>query len=228
MTGPLLSQRPPIVGAISEGRQLLGNLKSSFTFLRMVHIPLVTSAALVPLLGYPLLYLPVHIVWLELIVHPAALLAFQQPATAELPKRPRATRFFDRREWLVIAGIGIATATALFLLFVQAIEAGQGAGHARTLALVALLVTQARLGRAFDERARARGLGDCYSEGSKRFPVPADPGNSRHLNLHPLTTIEWIRAATIGLVVPVGTTLAFRWVSRVWRFDGADLPQAAT
>src|SRR5690606_32734188 len=59
-----------IVNAIREGRQLFSNLRLSFEYLLLFHIPFVLSAALVPLLGYPLLYLPAHVVWLELIIHP--------------------------------------------------------------------------------------------------------------------------------------------------------------
>jgi hypothetical protein len=49
----------------------------------IIHAPFVVSALAVPVLGYPLLDLPVHIVWVELIVHPSALLVFQ-----ELPAGP--------------------------------------------------------------------------------------------------------------------------------------------
>ena len=59
-----------IIRAINEGRQLFRNLKLSFAYLLMVHMPLVATAALVPFAGFPILYLPMHIVWLELIIHP--------------------------------------------------------------------------------------------------------------------------------------------------------------
>ena len=47
-----------IVQAIAEGRQLFRNLQLSFQYILMIHIPLVITAALIPLAGYPLLYLP--------------------------------------------------------------------------------------------------------------------------------------------------------------------------
>ena len=50
-----------IVRAISEGRQLFRNLKLSFAYLLMMHMPLVATAALVPFAGFPLLYLPMHV-----------------------------------------------------------------------------------------------------------------------------------------------------------------------
>jgi Ca2+-transporting ATPase len=98
-----------IVRAIAEGRQLFTNLQLSFQYLLMVHLPLVVTAALIPLAGYPLLYLPVHVVWLELIIHPTALLVFQElPASQRLTPAERRTRlrFFNRAQWLTIAAVG--------------------------------------------------------------------------------------------------------------------------
>ena len=209
-----------IVGAISEGRQLFANLKASFTFLLMVHIPLVASAALIPLLGFPLLYLPVHIVWLELIIHPAALLAFQQTTTAELGARPRVTKFFAWREWLVIVATGIAITAALFLLFVQAIEGSQGAAHARTVALVALVVTQASLVALLTKGRGRVAWAITIAAVASALLFPQVPVIAAILHLHPLTTLEWLQAAMIGCVVPVGTILASRLVLRTLGYGG--------
>jgi P-type Ca2+ transporter type 2C len=90
-----------IIRAIGEGKQLLFNLRRSFAYLLMVHIALVASAAWIPLQGSPLLYLPVHIVWLELIIHPTALFAFHQSAGQGVLSAYREgskSRFFSRRE----------------------------------------------------------------------------------------------------------------------------------
>src|SRR5690606_41378442 len=67
-----------LVRAIGEGRQLFLNLQLAFAYLLLIHIPFVVSAAAIPLAGYPLLYLPVHLVWLELMLHPTAMLFFQR------------------------------------------------------------------------------------------------------------------------------------------------------
>ena len=76
-----------IVGAISEGRQLFENLQLSFQYLLVIHIPLVLTATLIPLAGYPLLYLPIHVVWLEVLIHPTAMLVFQDLPTGGLLPR---------------------------------------------------------------------------------------------------------------------------------------------
>ena len=196
-----------IVGAIAEGRQLFSNLRLSFAFLLMVHIPLVASAALIPLMGFPLLYLPVHIVWLELVIHPSALLAFQEPTPDRLERQRRDTRFFDRRQWLVIAGTGIATAAVLFLLFVRAIEQGQGAEHARAVALVALVMAQVGM-VAWLTGLRGRAAQAVFAAGAaSTLFFPQIPILAGALSLHSLSAIEWAEAAAIGFVVSSGSFL---------------------
>ena len=90
-----------IVDAVAEGRQLFRNLRLAFAYLLLVHIPLVIGAAAIPLMGLPLLFLPIHIVWLELVIHPTAMLAFQDlpaagpacaraaPSSVRASSRPR-------------------------------------------------------------------------------------------------------------------------------------------
>jgi Ca2+-transporting ATPase len=135
-----------IVAAIGEGRQLFANLRMSFAFLLMIHLPLVATAAIVPLLGYPLLYLPVHIVWLELLIHPAAILGFQKPVDGLLAaRRPPSARFFTALEWTTIITTGIAIATAVLLVFLSSVGIGASAGSARAIALVTLVVALATL-----------------------------------------------------------------------------------
>jgi Ca2+-transporting ATPase len=127
--------------AIQEGQQLFRNLQLSFQYLLIIHIPLVLTAAVIPLAGYPLVYLPIHIVWLEMIIHPTALLVFQEGATDDTLRRPRmrrATQFFSRAEWILITVSG----TLLFALTVggyfRSLGSGQNVDHARTTAMAIL------------------------------------------------------------------------------------------
>lgn len=129
-----------IVAAISEGRQLFLNLKVSFEYLLLFHLPLVLTAALVPLFGYPLIYQPVHIVWLELIVHPTALFAFQQEASAHhLPPQNHKT-FFTGYEVIRIIFLGLCLTLTMGAVFYFSLQ--QNANHnlarARVLALLLL------------------------------------------------------------------------------------------
>jgi Ca2+-transporting ATPase len=135
-----------IVRAIAEGRQLFLNLQLAFAYLLLVHIPLVVSAAVVPLLGGPLLYLPIHIIWLELIIHPTALLVFQEmPSTARLlpTKRGAASRFFDVPTWALIGVSGLAQAAIISVGFELALEPTSDVAHARSISLGILIGSSA-------------------------------------------------------------------------------------
>ena len=183
-----------IVNAIAEGRQVFSNLKLSFAYLLMIHGPLVATAALLPLAGYPLLYLPIHIVWLELVMHPTALLVFQKQAT-----RGRlgpadggvGAQFFRAREWAVIGGVTTLVTGLIMWGFIHALGPAQDALHARSLALAILLSANG---------AVALALGGWKNRGAVLAAagsvVPAvlviqSPLVSRLLHLAPLHLGDW-------------------------------------
>ncbi len=129
-----------IIKAIAEGRQLFANLSRSFAFLLIVHIPLVTTAAAIPLLDFPLLYLPIHIVVLELFIHPAAILGFQQkPKPAAMEGIPRTGGFFSARQAAAISMTGLAVTIGVAWQFISALGEGASVGEARTLGFFVLL-----------------------------------------------------------------------------------------
>lgn len=137
-----------IIRAIAEGRQLFHNLKLSFAYLLMIHIPLVITAALIPLAGYPLLYQPIHIVWLELIIHPTALLVFQELPTNErlsLIQKTHHPRFFNLREWGVIGIVGVLLTLIIIYGYEHSLGIGHEVDHARAMALATLTFASAML-----------------------------------------------------------------------------------
>jgi Ca2+-transporting ATPase len=130
-----------IVGAISEGRQLYRNLQLSFQYLLTFHIPLVLTATFIPLAGYPLLYLPIHIVWLEAMIHPTALLVFQELPQKRLEPvhRARRVRFFNRHDWISIGLAGALGTLLVSLSFDRSLGVPIDVEHARAMALVSLV-----------------------------------------------------------------------------------------
>lgn len=132
-----------IVRAIAEGHQLFQNLRASFKYLLVVHIPLVTTAAFVPLGGYPLLYLPIHIVWLELVIHPTALLGFQTTAPSDhlvSISRTRRSRFFSVRDWLVLLLSGALTTSVIVASFLHGVAEKGSVEQGRSMAMTTLTV----------------------------------------------------------------------------------------
>ena len=103
----------------------------------MLHAPQI------PLMGYPLLYLPILIVWIELIIHPTAMLVFQNlPSNRGLApvEKHRKPRFFSSAEWARIGIVG-AVATAIILGgFICNLGPELDVAHARSMAMAALVI----------------------------------------------------------------------------------------
>lgn len=199
-----------IVRAISEGRQLFSNLKLSFAYLLMVHMPLVATAAVVPLAGFPLLYLPIHVVWLELIIHPTALLVFQElPPSGQLKpvERNRKLRFFDWREWVLIALIGTLVIALIVLGYGRSLGSDGNVEHARAMALVALVIASATMTAGLSQlRSRVAVIAVAATLGSALALVQI-PALARLLHVSPLHADDWLIAACGGLIV--GSLSAF-------------------
>lgn len=200
-----------IVNAVAEGRQLFLNLRLSFAYLLIVHLPLVGSAALVPLLGYPLLFLPIHIVWLELLIHPTAILAFQVAAGTR--RRPHAARrqvrFFAARDWIAIGASGALVAAALLAGFSSTLASG-GIGHARAMALVTLVLAGAACTAVLTGLATRAARAVCgLAVGTALLFTQWDPV-AAVLGLQPLHARDWLFAAAAGVFGAAPAAL-LRW-----------------
>jgi Ca2+-transporting ATPase len=193
-----------IVGAISEGRQLFRNLQLSFAYLLMVHFPLVITAALIPLAGYPMLYLPIHIVWLELVIHPTALLVFQDlPPTERLARaeayRGRA-RFFSRRDWIVIAAVGALITAFIVVGYSYSIVERGGAEHARAVAIAGLTFASAALTAALSRLRTLVARTVAGSTVALTVLLVQTPVFARLLHLQPLHWADWARVLAASLL----------------------------
>ncbi|HEY6909843.1 MAG TPA: cation-translocating P-type ATPase [Myxococcales bacterium] len=153
---------PSIVAAVALGRRIFDNIGKAFTYVLAVHVPIV-GLSLVPVLipGWPSLLLPVHVVFLELIIDPACSLVFEAEAEeADVMRRPPRDphqRLFSRAAvaWAVLQGVG-ALGAAL-LAFVAARRFGAGPAESRASAFVAVVL--ANLVMILGNRSAARGSG---------------------------------------------------------------------
>ncbi|HMH52078.1 MAG TPA: HAD-IC family P-type ATPase [Candidatus Acidoferrum sp.] len=215
-----------IVRAIGEGRQLFENLTLSFTYLLIIHVPLVAAAALVPLAGYPLLFLPAHLVWLELIIHPTALLAFQaRPAGAAIPRgRPRrATRLLSRGDWIMIGTVGALLTTLVVAAYARGVHERGDVGHGRALALAVLILASAFVTLALGRlRTLAGAMIPAATVVVSAALVQVAP-LAQVLGLSPLHADDWGLAALGALIaaLPLVSILWPRAWTRSWRDTGA-------
>lgn len=193
-----------IVAAIAEGRSLFTNLRSSFQYLLVVHLPLVLTATFIPLAGYPVLYLPIHIVWLEAIIHPSALLAFQHVGLADpthAPDRTTDVALFSRVQWASILVVGLVLATLVAGTYGRGLAGGDE--HARAMAMVVLVTasasTTAVLSRLRTRAARAVVVLSL----AVTLVIVQTPWLGSLLHLRPLHVDDLLLAIGGGAIVPL-------------------------
>ena len=78
-----------LVATIRLGRRIYDNLRKAMSYALAVHIPIVGMALLPVLLGEPLLLLPAHIMFLQMIIDPACSIFFEaEPEEKNIMQRP--------------------------------------------------------------------------------------------------------------------------------------------
>jgi len=131
-----------IVSTVREGRRIFANIQRSFFFLLAFHIPIVGLALLCPMADLPLLLLPVHLVWLELIIHPVSALVFEaEPAPPDVmrrpPRDPKAALLPGGDVWYSVLSGGLLTVAVLAFYHARLSE---GVPYARSAGLAALII----------------------------------------------------------------------------------------
>jgi len=78
-----------VVGAIRQGRNIYSNIRRAIRYILAVHVPIAGLALLPILVGAPLVLMPLHVVFLELIIDPACSIVFEREvATDDIMRRP--------------------------------------------------------------------------------------------------------------------------------------------
>jgi Ca2+-transporting ATPase len=144
-----------IVQAVRLGRRIFDNLKKAMAYIFAVHVPIAGMSLLPVLLNWPLALLPVHIVFLELIIDPACSVVFEAEAEeADVMRRPprrRDDRLFGTRTLVVSLAQGLAVLMMVMIVFGTALRWGYGEQEARALSFTTLIV--ANLGLIFANRS---------------------------------------------------------------------------
>jgi Ca2+-transporting ATPase len=124
---------------VREGRRIFRNLVQSFLFLIAFHVPVIALAVAVPLLGLPPLLLPVHLVWLELIVHPVSALVFEgdrDPEAMRRPPRDPRAPILPRRPLILSLVSGALLAAASLALYAARLPLGEPSARSAAIAVV--------------------------------------------------------------------------------------------
>ena len=144
-----------IVQAVRLGRRIFDNLKKAMAYIFAIHVPIAGMSLLPVLFDWPLALLPVHIVFLELIIDPACSVVFEaEGEEADVMRRPPrkpGDRLFGARTLGVSLLQGLVVLASVMLVFSVALERGYGEQEARALSFTTLIV--ANLGLIFANRS---------------------------------------------------------------------------
>ncbi len=144
-----------IVQAVRTGRRIFDNLKKAMAFIFSVHLPIAGMSLIPVLMGWPLALLPVHILFLELIIDPACSIVFEgeqdEADIMQRPPRKLEEPLFGRGMILsgLIQGLGILGVVAAIYAII--LKQGYGESVARMLAFVCMVI--GNLGLIFANRS---------------------------------------------------------------------------
>ena len=138
-----------IVAAIRLGRRIFDNLKKAMSYVLAIHVP-IAGLALVPVLfKWPLVLLPVHVVFLELIIDPACSVAFEAEAEEEnvmrRPPRNPQQPLFDQRTLLLSVLQGASVLLVALAVFITAHLRGEPETNTRALTFSTFIVANLAL-----------------------------------------------------------------------------------
>mgnify|MGYP000893349504 CR=1 FL=1 len=149
-----------IVHAVRLGRRIFDNLKKAIAFILAVHVPIAGLSLLPVLFKWPLVLLPVHVVFLEMIIDPACSVVFEveteEPGTMNRPPRDRNEPLLSRRRLLLSLMQGLGVLAVVLCVFIVSRRSGADENTARTLTFATLIV--ANIGLIMVNRSWNRSL----------------------------------------------------------------------
>ncbi|MFH1239516.1 MAG: cation-translocating P-type ATPase [bacterium] len=147
-----------IVRAVKMGRRIFDNIKKAMAYILAVHVPIVGMSFIPILLKLPLVLLPVHIVFLELIIDPACSVVFEAETEEHniMKRKPRKTAepLFSRLMINLSLLQGLSVLLIVLLVFIVSIYRGLGEAEARTLTFVTMVI--ANIGLILTNRSWTR------------------------------------------------------------------------
>ncbi len=133
-----------IVAAVRMGRRIFTNIRKAMAYIFAIHVPIAGLSLIPVLLKWPLILMPVHIVFLELIIDPACSVVFEaepeEKGIMERPPRNPKDRLFSRSMVTLSILQGATVLVITTAIYAIGLYTGAGEVDARTLAFTALVI----------------------------------------------------------------------------------------
>ena len=193
-----------LVTAVKHGRRVFANLRKAIAFIIAVHVPIVGLSILPIMLGWPILLMPVHILFLQLVIDPACSIVFEaEPLDRETmlskPRHPEEL-LFDRKVLLHGLGQGIGLIILLSTLYFGAQSWLISEDTLRSMMFTLLVLSSLAL---------------IYSNRSWRFVILSRDRQSNQYS-------RWITLLTIGML---GIIITVPFIAHSFKFQPLTLTQ---
>lgn len=133
-----------IVSAVRLGRRIYDNLKKAMAYIFSIHIPIAGMSLIPVLFNLPLILMPVHIVFLELVIDPACSVVFESEKEEQnvmnRPPRKKDERLFTLKTLFLSLLQGFVVLAVVFLVYIQAISRGLSEAEVRTLTFTTIVI----------------------------------------------------------------------------------------
>jgi Ca2+-transporting ATPase len=133
-----------IVRGVRMGRRIFDNIRKAMSYVLAVHIPIAGVTMLAVLLGWPLILLPVHILFLELIIDPVCSVVFEagkeEKNVMRRPPRNPKERIFNKKTVRFSVFQGIIILSIVALLFYLTYSWTKSEAEARALSFTTLVI----------------------------------------------------------------------------------------
>lgn len=133
-----------MIKAIKTGRRIYHNLRKAFRYVISIHLPIVLTVLLPLVFGWPYLHMlmPVHVIFLELVMDPTCAVAFEgEPAEPNVLKqapRPSNSSLFSGPELMLSLLQGLFITAGVLLMYHYAIGTGANENITRTYVFLTL------------------------------------------------------------------------------------------
>jgi Ca2+-transporting ATPase len=134
-----------IVSAIRLGRRIFDNLQKAMSYIIAIHIPII-GLTLIPsfIQSLPIMLLPLHIVFMELIIDPVCSIAFEwekdEKGIMNRPPRSLTDKFFGFKKLLLSIIQGLLLLAAVFLVYFLSLNERHSEGEIRAIAFSSLII----------------------------------------------------------------------------------------
>ncbi len=138
-----------IVSAVRLGRRIFDNLKKAMAYIFSIHVPIAGMSLIPVLFNLPLILLPVHIVFLELIIDPACSIVFEaekeEHDLMNRPPRHKEEGLFSKKTLGLSLLQGFVVLAVVLIVYVNALGRGFSEAEVRTLTFTTIVIANLSL-----------------------------------------------------------------------------------